>query len=84
MKDHRSIPRRSRDPVDLGWRDSVERDAAGEVDIAEVIDTEGDGVHPPIALEKPPVDRLGRLVGPTGHEGIDGQEWSRRRARRLS
>ena len=61
---------RAQQPVDLVRSDGIERDPAGEIDVAEVVESEGDGVHLGVAFEQPPIDGLEILVGPTRHEGV--------------
>ena len=64
---------RPEQPVQLVGGDGRERQPRVEVDVAERVDAEGDGVHPEVALEQPPVDALEVLVGAAADERVDAQ-----------
>ncbi len=53
--------------------DGGQRESPDQVDVAEVVDGEGDRVHPPVALEQPAVDGLVVLVGMPCDERVHGE-----------
>ncbi len=61
------------DPVELVVVHRCQRQPRLEVDVAVAVDGEGDGVHPQVALEQPPVDAGVVLVGVAAHEGVDAE-----------
>ena len=56
-----------------------ERQPGVEVDVAEPVDGERDGVQPQVPLEQPPVDPLVVLVGPAADERVHAERVRRRR-----
>ena len=64
---------RAEEPVELVVADRRERQPGVEVDVAGVVDGEGDGVHLQVALEQPAVDARVVLVGVAAHEGVHAE-----------
>src|SRR4051794_38233228 len=64
---------RAQQPVQLLGGDRRERQPAVEVDVAEPVDGERDGVHPQVALEQPAVDPLVVLVRLAAHERVHAE-----------